>query len=226
MHNWTPDMTQITDLIARDHKALDSSATIASAQAFFDDNPYSHFPVLEDGTYIGCIAAEDAETFEPEKTIAQYRYTFEAFYARTNMIWLDLMEVFARNHTNLIPVLDDDNQYAGYYEVSDIIAQFSETPFLKELGNVIIVEKGVTDYSIGQITQIVESNNGRILGAFVSEASNDRIQVTVKIAVGSVNDIIQTFRRYDYKIISEHREDNYLNNLKERSDYLDRYLNI
>ena len=40
------------------------------------------------------------------------------------------------------------------------------------------------------------------------------------------NNIIQTFRRYNYEIISEHQEDNYINNLKERSEYLDKYLNI
>jgi len=72
----------------------------------------------------------------------------------------------------------------------------------------------------------VESNNGKLLGMFVSSAEADKIQITVKIALGSLNDIIQTFRRYNYEIISEHQEDNYLNALKERSDYLDKYLNI
>jgi hypothetical protein len=44
--------------------------------------------------------------------------------------------------------------------------------------------------------------------------------------LGGLNEIIQTFRRYNYTIVSEHNDDSYINNLKERSDYLDRYLNI
>jgi len=60
----------------------------------------------------------------------------------------------------------------------------------------------------------------------VSEANNDKVQITVKTTLGGMNDIIQTFRRYNYEIVSEHNEDNYLNNLKERSEYLDKYLNI
>jgi hypothetical protein len=48
----------------------------------------------------------------------------------------------------------------------------------------------------------------------------------LKITLGAMNEIIQTFRRYNYEIISEHQEDNYINNLKERSDYLDKHLNI
>jgi hypothetical protein len=114
----------------------------------------------------------------------------------------------------------------GYYELEDIVKFFHETPFLKEQGAVIVVEKNAIDYSMGQITQIVESNNGKLLGLFVSNATADKIQVTIKITLGSMNDIIQTFRRYNYEIVSEHQEDNYINNLRERSDYLDKYLSI
>jgi hypothetical protein len=46
----------------------------------------------------------------------------------------------------------------------------------------------------------------------------------MKISLGAINEIIQSFRRYNYEIISEHQEDNYINSLKERSDYLDKYL--
>jgi hypothetical protein len=79
---------------------------------------------------------------------------------------------------------------------------------------------------MSQITQIVESNNGKLLGLFVSDSDNETIEITIKVTLGVVNDIIQSFRRYNYEIISEHNEDNYINNLKERSDYLDKYLNI
>ncbi|TPD65555.1 CBS domain-containing protein [Flavobacterium microcysteis] len=219
-------MTEITDYINNDIKAIAVDDTIESVQDFFADLPFSHFPVLENGIYIGSISGDDVETFDAEKKISDYRYTLEGFYARKNMIWLDLLEVFARNHTGIVPVLDEKNNYIGYYDITDIIKFFHETPFLKEMGGIIIVEKNINDYSMSQISQIVESNNGKLLGMFVSNAEADKIQVTIKITLGSMNDIIQTFRRYNYEIISEHQEDNYLNALKERSDYLDKYLNI
>lgn len=219
-------MTEITDYINNDFKALDSQETIDNVQDFFAEVNFSHFPVVEESIYIGSIASEDAETFDSDKKIIHYRYTLEGFYARTNMIWLDLMEVFARNHTNIVPVLDDENKYVGYYEITDVIKFFNETPFLKEQGGIIVVEKTIPDYSMSQIAQIVESNGGKLLGAFISGTDINSIQITVKIGLGGMNEIIQTFRRYDYKIISEHKEDNYLASLKERSDYLDKYLNM
>ena len=219
-------MTEITDYINNDIKAIAIDESIETVQDFFAELSFSHFPVLEDGTYLGSIALDDVETFDTDKKVSDYRYTLEGFYARTNMIWLDVLEVFARNHTSVVPVLDDRNNYIGYYEITDIVKFFHETPFLKELGGIIIVEKNSSHYSMSQIAQIVESNNGKLLGLFISNVENDNVQVTVKITLGAMSEIIQTFRRYNYEIISEHQEDNYLNALKERSDYLDKYLNI
>jgi Mg/Co/Ni transporter MgtE len=219
-------MTEILNYITNDYKALDSQETIFDAQDRLDEISFSHFPVVEEGVYIGCIIKDDLETFDGDKKVADYRFTLEPFFARTTMIWLDVLEVFAKNHTNLVPVLDENNQYKGYYEIEDIIKFFHETPFLKEQGGIIIVQKGILDYSMSQVAQIVESNNGKLLGLFISEATTENVQITIKISLGGMNDIIQTFRRYNYEIISEHQEDNYINNLKERSDYLDKYLNI
>ena len=219
-------MTEILNYITNDYKALDSQETIFDAQDRLDEISFSHFPVVEEDVYLGCIIKDDLETFDGDKKVADYRFTLEPFFARTTMIWLDVLEVFAKNHTNLVPVLDENNQYKGYYEIEDIIKFFHETPFLKEQGGIIIVQKGILDYSMSQVAQIVESNNGKLLGLFVSEANTENVQITIKISLGGMNDIIQTFRRYNYEIISEHQEDNYINNLKERSDYLDKYLNI
>ena len=219
-------MTEISDYITNDYKAIDSQETIAEVQNFFEEVSFSHFSVLNEGIYMGCIASDDVETFDDDKKVDDYKYTLEGFFARKNMIWLDVLEVFAKNHSNVVPVLGEDNTYLGYYELEDIVKFFHETPFLKEQGAVIVVEKNAIDYSMGQITQIVESNNGKLLGLFISDASAEKIQVTIKIAMGSTNEIIQTFRRYNYEIVSEHNEDNYINNLRERSEYLEKYLNI
>ena len=182
--------------------------------------------MLEDGVYIGCAGSEDTELLDIEKTMADTRYTFERFFVRDTTMWLDVLEVFAKNETNLVPVLDANNKYLGYYEITDIIRFFDETPFLKEEGGILVVEKGVSEYSMSEVAQIVESNNGRLLGLFISEASMQKVQITVKISLGGLSEIIQTFRRYNYDIITEHQEDAYLNTLKDRSDYLDKYLNI
>lgn len=219
-------MLEINAYINNDFKAIDSLDTIETVQEFFGEVHFSHFPVVEEGIYIGSIAADDIDAFEFDKKISDYRYALNGFFARKSMFWLDVLEIFARNQTTIIPVLDNLNKYVGYYEITDVIKNFYETPFVNELGGIIIVEKGVLDFSMSQVVQIVESNQGKVLGIYISEATTDKIQVTIKLALGGLNEIIQTFRRYGFEIISQHQEDTYIINLKERSDYLDKYLNI
>lgn len=219
-------MLEITDYINNDYKAINSSDSIESVLDFFEEARFSHFPVVEDGVYIGCISSDETETFDSSKKVSDYRYALKGFFARTSMFWVDVLEVFSRNNTNVIPVLSDENTYVGYYEITEVIQNFYETPFVKEHGGVIIVEKSILDFTMSQLVQIVESNEGRILGLYVSNTTPDRVQVTIKIVLGGMNEILQTFRRYGYEIISEYKEDVFLNNLKDRSAYLDKYLSI
>ncbi|WP_313806556.1 CBS domain-containing protein [Flavobacterium sp.] len=219
-------MNEITAYITREINALSVTDTVEKAQDIFLNLPFSHFPVLEDGVYIGCTNAEDADLQDPDRKIGEFRFNFDRFFVRNKMSWLDVLEVFAKNETNLVPVLDEKNNYMGYYEMEDVIRFFHETPFLREDGGILVVEKGIRDYSMGEIAQIVESNNAKLLGAFISYSDLNKVQVTLKMSLGGMNEIIQSFRRYNYEIISEHQEDAYINNLKDRSDYLDKYLNI
>jgi Mg/Co/Ni transporter MgtE len=219
-------MTLLSDYINNDFKALKTDTSVSEVQHFFEEVSFSHFPVLENNIYIGSVSRNEAEMFDFDKNLSDFKYSFERFFTRENAILLDVLEVFSKNHSNLIPVLNDDNQYLGYYEIEEIIKNFQETPFLAESGSIIVVQKPILDYSMSQIAQIVESNNGKILGMFVSQTDSTNIQITLKINVGDINDIIQSFRRYNYDLISEHEQDDYIEILKENANYLEKYLSI
>ena len=219
-------MNSLNTFLNTEIKPLKHSAPISEAQDLFEEVMYSHFPVTEEGVFIGCVSKESVAFLNASALLNENRFHFERFFVRSTMIWLDVLEVFAKNETNLLPVLDEKNNYIGYYELEDVIRFLHETPFLKEEGGILIVAKEVNTFSISQVAQIVESNQTKILGLFISNIAQNKVEITIKISQSGLNDIIQTFRRYDYEIISEHQEDSYLNGLKERSDYLDKYLNI
>ena len=219
-------MDKITDFINNQYKALQVSATVADASDLFLDVNYSHFPILEQNVFLGSIAKEDADIFLSTDSIDVHKYNLTRFYVRNDMNWFDVLEEFSKNHTNLLPVLDDKNNYLGFYELDDVLHFFNETTFVKEDGSTIVVEKETADFSFSQICQIVESNNAKILGVFISNNLATKTEITLKISQSNFNEIIQTFRRYNYTILSEHQEDAYLADLKDRTDYLNKYLNI
>lgn len=217
----------LSEYIINDIKPLNSSSKISYLQLLFNQLTYSHIPIIDDDkTYLGSFSETDAHCFESDKTLDDYKYAIEAFFVRESALWLDVLEALASNSANIMPVLNNKNEYLGYYELNDVITLFNESPFFSEHGGVLIIEKGINDYSFSEISQIVESNNGKLLGAFVSGMNADLAQITLKIGNTGLSEILQTFRRYSYNIVSGHEEDSYIESLKDRSDYLNKYLNI
>ena len=213
-------------LIINDIKPFEISSEIKEVHSIFHQISYTHIPVAKGHEYLGCISETDAYCLDASKLLSDFLYTLESFYVRESTNWLDILEAFAINNCNIMPILSNDNRYLGYYELSDIMNLFNDTPFLNEAGGIIVVEKGMRDYSFSEICQIVESNDARVLGVFVSKIENDLLQATIKIGHTGMNAIVQTFRRYNYNVVSNHEEDKFLDDLKERSDYLDKYLNM
>lgn len=216
----------IQDHIIKNIPLFEVDEPIERLAQFFMDNTYSHIAVVEGGLFLGVFNENDLENFEVDKKIEDYRYYLESFFAQKDTSWLDVLETFARNESNLLPVLDADKKVLGYYDITDVVSVFIDTPFFTEPGGILVVTKGVKDYSFSEIAQIVESNNSKVIGAFISELRDDMVQITIKVSNTNLNEILQTFRRYNYNILFGNVDDQFIEDLKQRSDYLDKYLNV
>ncbi|MCK0189522.1 CBS domain-containing protein [Arenibacter sp. F20364] len=193
---------------------------------FFNTSTYSHVAVVEGNIFIGVLDENDLDNYETDKKIEDYRYNLDTFFVRKETSWLDVLEVFSKNEANLLPVLDEEGVFLGYYDLIDIVDEFIDTPFFTEPGGILVLAKGVKDYSFSEIAQIVESNNVKLIGGFITDIRNDVIQITIKIGTTHLNEIIQSFRRYNYTILYGNNDDQFIEDLKQRSDYLDKYLNV
>ena len=218
---------QTNDYIIKDIKALSASDKVCKAKKLFTELTYTHLPIVDKGFLLGLISEADIQTIEDDdKLIKEFSFVFHLFFADKKTNWFELLKVFALNDSNIIPVLDKNQKYLGYYELTDILHLFNSTPFLNDTGAILVVSKDISDYSFSEISQIIESNNATLLGAFISKIHDDIVEVTVKLSDHDLNNTIQTFRRYDYNILTGFHMDEYLNTLKERSEYLQKYLNI
>ncbi len=217
----------MNDYILEEIKPLRLKDTVKLAQKVFKNYPITHFPVIENNKLLGSFAEEDIQTVEnKEVELVAYAHLLHSFFADEKATVLELLKIFADNDTNIIPVLNDEKDYLGYFDLRDVLDVFSTSPFMIEESETLIIEKLRNDYSMSEITQIVESNGGKLLGLYISEKSSEYVQITLKIISDEVNEIMQTFRRYDYKIISMHENDIYLEDLKNRSEYLQKYLEM
>ncbi|SHM82431.1 CBS domain-containing protein [Polaribacter sp. KT 15] len=217
----------ITDYILNEIKPLSLKSSVKAAQKLFDNFPITHFAVVENNKILGCFAQDDIQTIENKSDeLVGYAHLLNSFFADEKATVLELLKIFADNDTTIIPVLNKEKEYIGYYDLCDVLDVFSTSPFMIEDSETLIIEKNENDYSMSEVSQIVESNGGKLLGLYVSEKTQGNVQVTLKIKAEDINEVMHTFRRYDYKIISTHENDIYLEDLKNRSDYLQKYLEM
>ena len=216
-----------TDYILNDVKPLELSGSLKKIQEAFRRTPYSHLPVLESEVYYGALNRGEFELLkDPDFKLQDHRSLLQPFYATDTMNWFEVLQYFATYNTNIMPILNGEKEYLGYFELDDFLNLFKCTPFLHEEGVILVVAKNANDYSFSEISQIVESNNATLFGAFVSKIEEDMAQITLKLSLHDINNTLHSFRRYNYEIVNDFEKDKYLDELNQRSEYLQRYLNI
>ncbi len=216
----------IHNSLKTDLPTISPTSSISDVKELLKSKHFSHTPIFNTDFFFGMLSKESIFSAQNDQKIADLLYEADLFFASKNTQWEEVMELFVKYDTNIIPVLDDTNRYIGYYQLIDFIHLFADTPFLRETGNFIILEKDQEKYSFSEITQIVESDQAKMLGIFISDYANGKVRIALKIITHSLSEILQTFRRYGYTILLEKKDDLYLQELKEKSDYFEKYLNI
>ena len=122
-------MTTIKDFINNQVEPLQSNDSIIDVQNMFLDFEYTHFPIMEREVFIGSIGRDEAEMYATSDSINEHKYGLHRFFVRNNMNWFDVFEEFSKNNTNILPILDEKNQYIGFYELDDVLHFLNETIF-------------------------------------------------------------------------------------------------
>ena len=187
---------------------------------------FSHLPVVEKGIYRGMLRCEDLIDLDEEvKVIKDVSYLLEKTYLSDRMDWTEALAIFMTNEANAMGVLNLAGTFVGIKLLDDVLNLINEKAFVHNQGYVLVVRKLTVDFSVSQVAQIIESGNGIVLGLLVNEMQQTT-EVEVKIKTDDINDIIQTFRRYDFEIMTHFEEDMHLKELKEHSDFLRKYLEM
>lgn len=217
---------EMQDYIISTIPVFDCEDSLKEVIHFFTHSTYSHVAITEEGKFLGLLGEADLEAFQETSPVSEFRYQLEGFTVPPEASWLDILEVFTRNEANLVPVVDAAGTVLGYYDLNDIVGIFTDMPFFTEPGVILVVAKALKDCSFSEIAQIVEGSNTRLLGAFITQIRGEVVQITLKMSDNNINDVLQTFRRYRYSILFGSVDDQFLEELRERSIYLDKYLNV
>lgn len=216
------------ELISESIPPIKPDDTGVRALKWMEEFKVSHLPVVEGRNYLGLISDNDILDMEvPEQPISSISDFYEKIFINENKHYYDALKTISEEHLSVLPVLNDEGLYVGSISVNNIIEKLSTMVAVNEPGSVLILEVRSNDYSLSQISQIVEGNDARILSAHVASNFDGNLDVTLKINRAEINGVIQTFQRYGYVIKSNFQINNfYQEDLRNRFDSLMNFLKL
>ncbi len=216
----------ISDIIP----SLRTSDTGKKALIWMEIFRISHLPIVNNEEFLGLISDNDIYDLNMADTpIGNHNLSLIKPYVYDTQHIFEIIAVISKLKLTVIPVLNQDKKYLGAITSYDLLHRFANLTATQDPGGLIVLEMHLNDYALSEISQIVESNNAKILSLYVDSPENDsmKLEVTLKINRMDLSAIIQTFERYGYKIKSTYGENEDISSLYEqRYESFINYLNI
>lgn len=217
------------ELISETFPTLNCSDTGKKALNIMESFRVSHMPIVHDKEYMGLISDKDIYDFNIGKCcLKDSGISLMTPHIKANQHIYEAIRVMVEKDITVLPVLEMNRDYCGSILINDISKALMNLVTVGEPGALIVLEINPVNYSLSQISQIVESNNAKILSLYIRNPENSLdMDVTIKVNVTEISSIIQTFIRYDYNIKAVYMDDSIIHDMyNERYELFMKYLNI
>lgn len=214
----------IKNYISRDYPAFSINDSIGEASKTAKEFGFSHIFIKKKGIYAGALSQSFLEESPDDGELSSLEVHFERFAILEDGNILDTVKLFYIFNANVIPVIGKTEKHLGYISGDDIFNEFSKYPLFSENGAVLTIQTSGAYYSFTEICNIVESNNGKIYGSFISSVDDDSILITLKISGEHLGSIDETFERYGYMVVHKYYNDEKEDLLKDRFGFFQKYL--
>jgi CBS domain-containing protein len=209
--------------------AVKTSDTGQTALNWMEIFRVSHLPIVNEHDYLGLISDSDIyDLNQPEEAIGNHSLSLPRPYVTSNKHIYEVLALAARHKLTVVPVLDEENHFRGVITYNEIISGIASFSSVDQPGGLIVLKVLSHDYSMSRISQIVESNDARILSMYItSNPDSTSLEITLKVNTADLTSIIRTFERYSYDVTTWVTDNDELDRFyTDRYNLLMRYLNM
>ena len=217
------------DLINHMIPPLKGSDDAHKAIVWMEEFRCNYMPVVDEGKLLGFISEGIIlETNDIEKHVRDFTLAGVSCYVHLDTHFYDILKIAADNKLQMVGVLNENQSYCGVITVQDTLTSFAQTAAVQLPGGILVLSMNHVDYSLAEISRLVEENHAKILSSIVKEDPLDpgKLRLTLKINQIDLSRIVATLERFGYKVIGRYHESKNVGDEKERIDMLLRYLDI
>lgn len=185
--------------------------------------------VSDEGNYLGMVN-EDVlyDSDEYDALISDFPFQYKNVYISEYQHFYEVINKASKHSLHTIAVLDEFGKYIGVISVNDTASVLARSYATQETGGILVLSMRDYDYSMTEISRLVESEGVKILSSYIEPDTYDRsmVKLTLKLNRTDLTRVIATLERFDYQVIASFHESEKLDITKERLDMLMRYLEV
>jgi acetoin utilization protein AcuB len=206
---------------------LSPSDTGEEALGVMNEFYVRHLPMVENGELKGVISEDDILDADALQPLGSYRLPVQPPSVFPDDHLYDVMRILTEYNLTVVPVINREGTYIGMITNEDLLRSFGESSTFSSQGSIVVLEVLRHDYSLSEISRIVESEGAVVLSSFVrSFEGSNRLEVTIKVNSQSIAATLATFERYNYSVKASFNEKLLSDALRERFDSLMNYLEV
>ncbi|MCK5280906.1 MAG: CBS domain-containing protein [Cyclobacteriaceae bacterium] len=217
------------ELINQMIPALKLTDTAEKAIIWMEELKTNQLPVIDNRMFKGLISEDIIlENNDLDRKIGDFKLISEHCYVNEDQHLFDIIRLTQECDSELVAILNSEGEFMGVSRHEDTIKAFSNTLAVQGQGGILVLELRFIDYSMAEISRLIESDDAKILGSYLSQDHKDPnfVFLTLKINKEDLTTVAATLERFDYKIIAKFHESNNIDTERERLDNLLNFLNI
>lgn len=206
---------------------LKPSDDITRAKQWMDEFRVKELPVVSENKLLGFVSEEllyDSEIMHPE--VGSYPMMGHTCIIKPSAHYYDILKVQNEHNMDLVAVVDKNDEFKGVVLIADMLNEFAKTAIVNSEGAIITLQTSLNDYSLSEISRIVEMNGSTVLGANVKPDIDDHslLEIVLRINHQDVNQISTGLSKSGYKVTSSFNTEDKTFDEKDRYGLLMKFL--
>ncbi len=216
-------------IINHELPVLKLSDTVGEALSWMEENRIGQLVVVDNEKYAGIISEDILLNYDEDLLISEIMPQYSGVYIFDYQHIYEALGFISKYKLQILAIVDDDQVFVGNITAAEIYNRFGELLGTHEPGAVLVIAIKNRDYSLSEISRLVESDNAKILSSYFSGneySGEETSSLTLKINRQNITSIVATLERFGYMVEGAYAHDPIDSIEQERYEMLMRYLSV
>lgn len=185
-------------------------------------------PVVSKEKLVNYVSIDNLELLDPSLKLSDLPMFAPVLpFVNLNQHLLTALTHLKTLNISLMAVLDDAGNYQGVIKTKDVVKALSLSLSIRNSGSIIVIRVKPRDYSLSELSRVIEYSDAKILGFFIFEVDgSEDLEIHIKLNTTVLKHVLAALERYDYKVVQYFNREDPADDIDHRYENLMKFIDV